>query len=80
KYQEGIIETSELTGGNWRKTETRYQNEDGQPAKIIQYGRDEKIRYIDFFTYYDNGLLKSQEAYRSGDQFSYRFVTTYEME
>lgn len=54
-------------------------NSKGQIIQMIEYDRNGSIWYVTNFQYYDNGLLRSEEAYKNGTEFSYRFLTLYEM-
>jgi len=76
KKQTILTERQDFTGNKWYSKEENYFDEEGNKIKTIQFSRKGEIWYTTYYEYYENGLLQSEEAY-NGDEFAYRFVTTY---
>lgn len=80
-YEENLkiinSDRQDFEGNMWTSKEVIHFDEKGRKFKEIEYNRNGEIWFVTKYDYYENGLLKSEEAYKKGNEFSYRFVTKY---
>ena len=72
-----ISEREDFEGNKWNSKEEIQFNKNGKKTKLIEYDRNGEVWFTTDYTYYENGLLKSEESYKNGSKFLYRFVTKY---
>lgn len=67
----------DFEGNKWTSREEIYFDEKERKVKTFDYNRNGEVWFVTKYKYYENGLLKSEEAYKNENEFAYRFVTEY---